>query len=243
LTALYIWRLMFLTFFGKSRVSHEAAHHLHESPPSMTVPLMILAVLSLAGGWIGWPAVLGGSNRLEHWLEPVFAPGAEILAAHAAHVEHSHTLEYMLMALSVGIAGAGVAAAYYFFLKNRAAADSLAASFSGVHKVLENKYYVDEFYNKVFVRGLAMGGGTALWKFDGNVIDGGVNGSAWLTRLTSSVSIWWDTWIVDGTVRLTALAVKVLSYPVRLLQTGLVQTYALFILFGLLVFFSYYIFG
>ena len=241
LTALYIWRLMFLTFFGESRVSDEAEHHLHESPPVMTIPLIILAVLSFAGGWIGIPAVLGGSNHLEHWLEPVFEPAHLALAAQAADAaEHSHALEYMLMALSVGIAGAGVAAAYYFFLKNRAASERLATSFSGVHRLLENKYYVDEVYNKFFVHGLAMGGGEKLSRFDARVIDGGVNGAAWLTRLTSRLSIWWDTWVIDGAVRVSALGVKVLSFPVRLLQTGLVQTAALSILIGLVVFFSYF---
>jgi NADH-quinone oxidoreductase subunit L len=184
---------------------------------------------------------LGGSNHLEHWLEPVFAPGARIMEEHFALAEHPHSLEFLLMALSVAIAGAGVALAYYFFLKNRAAADRMAASFSGVHRLLENKYYVDEFYNKVFVRGLTMGGGTAMSWVDQEVIDGGVNGSAWLTRLTSTLSIWWDTWIIDGAVRAGSFGVKVLSYPVRLLQTGLVQAYALSILLGMLIFLSYYL--
>ncbi|HLA39174.1 MAG TPA: proton-conducting transporter membrane subunit, partial [Candidatus Glassbacteria bacterium] len=242
LTALYIWRLMFLTFFGESRVDHEAAHHLHESPPVMTIPLVVLAVLSFIGGWIGWPQLLGGSNRLEHWLEPVFEPGARILEEHVAlAAEHPHSLEYLLMALSVALAAAGVAAAYYFFLKNRAAADRMATSFGGLHRLLVNKYYVDEFYNATFVKGLTMDGGEALARFDLGVVDGGVNGSAWLTRFTSTLSIWWDTWIIDGSVRLGAFGVKALSIPVRLLQTGLVQAYALFILFGLLVFFSYYL--
>jgi NADH-quinone oxidoreductase subunit L len=241
LTALYIWRLMFLTFFGESRVSHEAAHHLHESPPVMTIPLVILAVLSFAGGWIGWPTALGGSNRLEHWLEPVFEPGARIMEEHFAHAEHAHSTEYLLMALSVALAATGVALAYYFFLKNRAAADQLAASFSGVHRTLENKYYVDEIYNAVIVRGVVMDGGTALAQFDQRVVDGGVNGAAWLTRLTSTISIWWDTWIIDGAVRAGALVVKILSYPVRLLQTGLVQGYALFIVVGVLIFLSYFL--
>src|SRR3972149_5218835 len=108
LTALYIWRLVFLTFFGKSRVDHEVEHHIHESPPVMTIPLVILAVLSLAGGWIGWPTALGGSNHLEHWLEPVFEPGARIMEEHFAHAEHPESLEYLLMALSVAIAATGV---------------------------------------------------------------------------------------------------------------------------------------
>ena len=240
LTALYIWRLVFLTFFGKSRVDHEVEHHIHESPPVMTIPLVILAVLSFAGGWIGWPAALGGSNHLEHWLEPVFEPAARVLAEHGA--EHPESLELLLMALSVALAGTGVALAYYFFLKNRGAADRVATSFSGVHRVLENKYYVDELYNAVFVRGLAMDGGTALSKFDQSVIDGGVNGTAWMTRLTSTLSMWWDKWIIDGAVNLSAISAQVFSHLLRLLQTGLVQSYALFILAGMVIFLSYYLF-
>ncbi len=242
LTAFYIWRLMFMTFYGESRVDHHAAHHLHESPPVMTIPLMVLAVLSLAGGWIGWPTVLGGSNHLEHWLEPVLGPGAKILEEHAAHGEHAHSTEYMLMALSVIVAFSGLSLAYYFFIKNRAAGDSIAQKFSGVQKLLENKYYVDEVYNAVFVRGMVMNGGEALSKFDARVIDGGVNGVAWFTRLTSTASMWWDKWIVDGAVRLTALVVNLTSYPARILQTGRVQLYAFSILTGLLIFFSYYLF-
>ena len=242
LTALYIWRLVFLTFFGKSRVDHEAEHHVHESPPVMTIPLSILAVLSLAGGWIGWPTALGGSNHLEHWLEPVFEPGARIMEEHFSLAEHAHSTEYLLMALSVALAGTGVALAYYFFLKNRDAADRIAASFSGAHRMLENKYYVDEVYNAVFVRGLTMGGGEALSRFDERVVDGSVNGAAWMTRLTSTLSMWWDKWIIGGAVNLSAYPAQAFSIVFRLLQTGLVQSYALFILFGMIIFLSYYMF-
>ena len=245
LTACYIWRLVFLAFFGKSRVDHHVEHHIHESPKSMTIPLIVLAVLSAIGGWIGWPAALGGSNRLEHWLEPVFEPSHHILAAggHAAELAASHAQEYMFMGLSVAVACFGVFLAYYFFLKNPAASESLATNFSGIHRVLQNKYYVDEFYNKYLVEGFCKGGGNALWRFDSSVIDGGVNGSAWLTRLFSRASILWDTWVIDGFVRASAFAVRVLSYPVRLLQTGLVQGSALFILFGILIFMSYFLLG
>ena len=138
-------------------------------------------------------------------------------------------------------AAAGVASAYYFFLKRREKADQLAKSFRGVHQLLVDKYRVDEFYNAVFVDGLAKGGGTALGRFDASVVDGGVNGSAWLTLFSSRLSIWWDTWVIDGAVRLGAFSVKVLSYPVRLLQTGLVQAYALSIVVGVLLFLSYYL--
>ena len=242
LTALYIWRLVFLTFFGESRLDPEVASHVHESPRSMTVPLMVLAGLSLAGGWIGWPQFLGGSNHFEHWLEPVFGHAAEVMAGGGAHeAAHSAFQEWLLMGLSVGIAASGVYAAYYFVIQRREAADRLVQATGGVHRVLQNKYYIDEVYNAVFVDGFAKAGGTGLGKFDASVVDGAVNGSAWLTRFTSSISIWWDTWVIDGAVRLSAFIVKMLSYPVRLLQTGLVQAYALFIVLGVLIFFSYYL--
>ncbi|MGH8650633.1 MAG: hypothetical protein ACREUP_15205, partial [Burkholderiales bacterium] len=179
----------------------------------------------------------------EHWLEPVFEPAARALTAEgaASEVAHSAAQEYLLMFLSVAIAGLGVWLAYTLFLKRQEIADRLAQSYSGVHRLLQNKYYVDEIYGALFVDGMAKGGGTALGKFDSSVIDGGVNGTAWMTRLTSSVSIWWDTWIIDGGVRASAFGVKILSYPVRLLQTGLVQGYALMIVVGVLIFLSYYL--
>ena len=89
---------------------------------------------------------------------------------------------------------------------------------------------------------IILGGGTALWRFDGAVIDGAVNGAGWLTRFSSRAGIWGDTWIVDGLVRLTGFLVKFASYPVRMLQTGLVQNYALFVVLGALSLLGYFIF-
>ena len=100
---------------------------------------------------------------------------------------------------------------------------------------------MDEIYDFLFVNGLSKGGGRLLGAFDRNVVDGGVNGAGWLTRFSSRVSIWWDTWIVDGTVRFTSFLVKMLSYPVCILQTGRVQGYAFFVLVGALAFLGYYI--
>jgi NADH-quinone oxidoreductase subunit L len=100
---------------------------------------------------------------------------------------------------------------------------------------------VDEAYDAVFVNGLSKGGGSALARFDQTVVDGGVNGAGWLTRFTSRVSMWWDTWIVDGAVRLTAFAVKLSSYPVRVFQTGSVQAYALVFVIGVAAIFGYYL--
>ena len=103
----------------------------------------------------------------------------------------------------------------------------------GFYKLVYNKYYVDEIYDALFVN-RAKDLGLALGAFDANVIDGlGVNGAGWLTRAISRISIWWDTWIVDGSVKLGARLVWVLSFPVRMMQAGLVQSYMLFIVIGL----------
>ena len=241
LTAFYMWRLMNLTFYGKSRVAPETARHIHESPASMTVPLTLLAAGSVLAGWLGTPKLwnLGEHFRaFEHWLEPVF-PAAAVEAVKEG--EHSSSTEWALMALSVAVAIIGISIARYFYHRKPEIPDSLERSFQPLHTVLYNKWYVDEIYDFLFVNGLCKGGGLALGSFDRNVVDGGVNGAGWLTRFSSKVSIWWDTWIVDGAVRFTAFFVKMLSYPVCLLQTGRVQSYALFVVLGALAFFGYYI--
>jgi NADH-quinone oxidoreductase subunit L len=100
---------------------------------------------------------------------------------------------------------------------------------------------VDEIYDFLFVNGLGKGGGRLASAFDSNIVDGGVNGAAWLTRFNSRMTIWWDTWIVDGAVRLSGFVVRLLSYPARLAQTGYVQTYALFVVVGMLLMFGLYV--
>ena len=233
MTAFYMFRLMNMTFFGKSRVDHEVEHHIHESPSSMTVPLIILAVLSVIGGWVGIPHALGGGNQFERWLEPVTSRVGG--AAEAAAEAHASGTEYGLMILSVLVAAGGIWLAWVIYLKREGLADRLATQWKGLHELLFHKYYMDEVYDALFVNrttDLA----TALGVFDRNVVDGlGVDGSATLTRFTSRISIWWDKWIVDGLVNLAGSVVGFASYPVRLLQTGLVQSYALVILFGVLI--------
>jgi NADH-quinone oxidoreductase subunit L len=236
LTAFYMWRLMNLTFYGKSRVAPETAKHIHESPASMTVPLTLLAAGSVLVGWLGTPKLwnLGPAfHAFERWLLPVFPAAAE--------VEYPASTEWGLMALSVAVAIAGIAIARYFYLRKPEIPDSLERTFKPLYTVLYNKWYVDEIYDFLFVNGLCKGGGLALGVFDREVVDGGVNGAGWLTRFSSKVSIWWDTWVVDGAVRFTAFFVKLLSYPACLLQTGRVQSYAFFVVLGVLAFFGYYI--
>jgi len=237
LTAFYMFRLVNMTFFGESHVSAEAEHHLHESPPSMTVPLMILAGLSIVGGWIGWPEALGGSDRFAHFLDPVIARHAEAVAAVPEGT--SHGTEFALMAASVLVALAGIWGAYVLYLKRPELPDRIAHRWSGLHRVLVNKYYVDQIYDAMFVN-RAKDLGLALGSFDLGIINGlGVDGAGWLTRATSTVSMWWDKWIVDGLVNLAARIVWILSYPVRMLQSGRVSNYALLIVLGVLLMLGY----
>ena len=243
LTAFYMWRLMNMTFYGKSRVRPEVAAHIHESPPAMTIPLMLLAVGGVFAGWLGVPGAWGLNERFhgfEHWLEPAFASAATEAAKGGAH---DASTEWILMGISVAVAIIGIVAARYFYHHKTTVPDTLEKSLKPLHGLLYNKYYVDQIYDFLFVNGLGKGGGEVLGAFDRNVVDGAVNGAGWLTRFSSRVSMWWDTWIVDGAVRLGSFTVKLLSYPVCILQTGRVQAYALFVVVGVLVFFGYYLAG
>jgi NADH-quinone oxidoreductase subunit L len=241
LTAFYMWRLMNMTFYGKSRVAPEVEAHIHESPATMTVPLTVLAAGSILAGWIGTPKLWGMSgwfHGFEQWLEPAFASAA-VEAVHEG--AHNASIEWILMTVSVAFAIIGIAIAWYCYQIRPEIPGAIEARCGPIHRTLLNKWYVDELYDFLFVNGFAKGGGTVLGAFDRDVIDGGVNGAGWLTRFSSSFSIWWDTWVVDGAVRLTSLVVKLSSYPVRIVQTGRVQAYALFVVVGALAFFGYYL--
>jgi NADH-quinone oxidoreductase subunit L len=145
------------------------------------------------------------------------------------------------MGLSVAVAIIGIVIARYFYHHKPEIPDTIAKSVKPLHALLYNKWYVDEIYDFLFVNGLGKGGGRVCGAFDRNVVDGGVNGAGWLTRFASRVSIWWDTWIIDGAVRLGSFFVKMLSYPVCILETGRVQAYAFFVVVGVLAFLGYYI--
>jgi NADH-quinone oxidoreductase subunit L len=239
LTAFYMWRLMALTFYGQSRVAPGV--HPHESPKVMTVPLIVLAAGSVLAGWIGvpklWTIFPEVFRTFEHWLAGVVGHEQAVQA-----LEHTpdHAMEWLLMFLSVAVAGGGIALAWYLYQKKAPRREPLEA-LGPLYTASFNKWWVDEAYDAVFVNGLAKGGGTALSKFDAAVVDGGVNGAGWLTRFSSRISIWWDTWVVDGAVRLSSFAVKLSSYPVRIVQTGSVQAYALGFLAGVAAVFAYYV--
>ncbi len=241
MTAFYMWRLMNMTFYGKSRVAPEVAKHIHESPAVMTGPLSILAFGSIAAGWLGTPRLWNlpeAFRGFESWLAPAFASPLVKAAGEAAH---DASMEWTLMGASVLVAVFGIYVARVLYYQKPEIPDRVEARFHPLYTVLYNKWYVDEIYDFLFVDGLCKGGGLALGAFDRNVVDGGVNGAGWLTRFTARLSMWWDTWIVDGAVRFTAFCVKMLSYPVCIMETGRLQTYAFFVVVGVLAMFGYYV--
>ena len=224
LTAFYMFRMFFTTFHGECRAPVEVQHHIHESPAVMTIPLVILAVLSVVGGWVGVPHILGGANRFEQWLEPVFGPGKEAAVptlnlVTRAFAEGGQTNasspEGMLMAAAVIIAFAGIFIAYYLYLRRPEIPVNFVRAFPGVFRTVNQKYYVDELYQAVFVRGLFAAGRIAKGVVDETLIDGTVNGLAWLIRGIGSL--------------------------IRLIQTGYVQGYAFAMIIGAIAVLGYLI--
>ena len=183
ITSFYMFRMWFLTFFGEYKGeasdshgrrhddhAHEHGHGgVHESPMVMLVPLMILAVLSIVGGWVG----IGG--RFEHFLAPVFQSGVE-----AAHEAESHnSMEEILMLVSVTVAVCGFALAWLLYIKKPRLPKQIAEGLGSIYRAVFNKYYVDEFYARLFVKPLLLGSTNILWKgVDKGVIDAALDGSA-----------------------------------------------------------------
>jgi NADH-quinone oxidoreductase subunit L len=206
LTAFYMLRLMRMVFFGPARPEI----HAHESPALMLLPMGVLAIGSIASGWIRpW---------FHHALDPVLVP--------IRHAPES--------GLELTISGVAVLAVLIaIWLARFEVPGALAPLF-------RNGWYLDQLLDRVFVRGLGLMGGRTLAAVDTGVVDGGVNGSAWLTRTLAAFSNLWDRYIVDGLVRAIAFLVGVSSYPLRLIQNGRVQTYALFVFAAFLALLSFY---
>jgi NADH-quinone oxidoreductase subunit L len=221
LTAFYMFRQLFMVFFGESRADHHTREHLHESPAVMTMPLVVLAAGAVVAGWIGLPAVFGGS-QFAHWLEPVIA-----------HAEHhgSHAAELGLMALSIGVASAGLFLAYLMYYRGSLSPQpwtKLAGGF--FYRLFDRKWYFDEVYQVVFV-----GGALLLARFfslfDQYVIDGAVNGVAAVTRFVSWFNGLFDRYIIDGIVNAVANVTYWAGDKFRRIQTGNINNY----LYGILI--------
>jgi NADH-quinone oxidoreductase subunit L len=250
MTAFYMFRLIYMTFYGASRVDHEVLHHVHESPPIMTVPLIILAVLSVVGGLIlGVPPEHGWIHRflgtvISHG--PLHATGAvaEAAATGAVHVAAEggfHALDVLLMIISVLVGALGWGLAWYLYTVRTDLPGRLAARYKDIYEVLINKYWVDELYDYVFVRG-GKALSAYLWRFDERVVDGAVNGASEVALQTSMSSSRFDLYTIDGSVNGLSVVIKGWARAMRLLQTGFVQNYLLAMVLGLFVIVTAYIF-
>jgi NADH-quinone oxidoreductase subunit L len=206
---------------------HGPWHGPHESPAPMTFPLQALAIGAMIAGLIGIPAALGGPNTIEHFLEPAFT--AEHVEAHgtaegaqAAEAEHeaephvSRQVELGLMAFSVLVAVAGIFAAQKFYVKSPEISEQLAERFAGPHRLLSNKYYVDEVYDAAIVQPIHIVSEDGLWK--------GV-----------------DVGVIDRTVNGVASAVAGSGELLRRLQTGSVRAYAVSIFLGGVLILGYFL--
>jgi NADH-quinone oxidoreductase subunit L len=170
LTAFYMFRLIFVTFYGEERVSAETRGHLHESPPVMTTPLLILAFFSVVAGYVGLPAVFGGrADLVGHFLEPAVGTVPAVAAP---------AIEWNLLLVSTVAAAAGLFVAYLFYIRYTELPGRLAAGLPGIYRLLVGKYYVDELYDAVLVRPAVRGADFVYEHFDLPVIDGALNGSA-----------------------------------------------------------------
>jgi NADH-quinone oxidoreductase subunit L len=233
---------------------HGPWHGPHESPTPMTFPLMTLAVGAIVAGLVGIPAAIGGGNAIEKFLEPSFTASATVAdaaatrpaeAAAASEAEAgervSENVERGLMLFSLAIAVCGILLARKFYVSNPEIAERLKERWAGTHRVLSNKYYVDEAYDATVISG-TFAAGKGLWAVDRNVVDGVVNGSGWFTLISAWFSGLADRSIVDGIVNLVGRICEEGSFWFRKLQTGLVQNYALLMLFGVFAFVSIYLF-
>ncbi len=217
MTATYMTRLMGLTFFGASRVPADKAHHLHDAPPSMLIPLIVLAVLSIAGGFVGLPQAVGewvgqhGPSPFAAWLAPIFE-GPEHVMSGGHH--GSHALEFLLMGVSSIVALAGIGLGLWIWVARPSLADRIAAAAGGLYRFVKGKLFVDELYDLTIVRPWyaicrAMG------RFDTTAVDGAVNG-------------------VGGVMETSGQVLK-------LFHSGFVRNYALFYLAGAALILWYFV--
>ena len=206
LTAFYMFRLVALTFEGSPR--HDPAEvRPHEAPRIMTVPLIVLAVLSAIGGFFGVPRSLGGGHLLEQWLEPIFMDATEIMLLPIPEV---HAAEYVAIVVSVGLVAVGIYGAWMLYLRRRELIPRLVSRYKRLYTLLWNKYYVDEIYDASIIVPTLRGSEKLLWR--------GL-----------------DVFVIDGVVNGTAKLMSVVSHLSRRVQVGVTQSYAVVFVVGIVV--------
>jgi NADH-quinone oxidoreductase subunit L len=208
MTSFYMFRLLFLTFFGTFRGTHEQEHHLHESPLSMTLPLMVLAVLSALGGFMGVPEVLGGTHQLAEFMSPLFDASRQVNPEAFLPTSLSHSDEYMLMGISAAVALISGIVAYVMYISKGAVPAQESEVRTGLQNVVYNKYYIDELYDIVFVKPMRT-----------------------LSNLLYSFGEFFVDLFVDGTGKL----VKALANLGRQTQTGSIGTYIFAMVVGIML--------
>ena len=216
LTACYMFRLIFLTFHGEPRYDEHHVH-VHESPKVMLVPLVILAILSVIGGWFVLPTYWGGKDYFKSFLDPVFGASQELaMKLHPGYTEPPHSLEYQMAAIAVIVAFIGFLIALYLYIIRPSAAKKLANGLRPIYTLLWNKYWVDELYGAVIIGPLIWLSRNVLWKvIDVGLIDGTVNGSAFvsrgvgggLRRMQGGNTRSYAAWVVIGAVAVTVFFV------------------------------------
>ncbi|MCC9136823.1 NADH-quinone oxidoreductase subunit L [Pontibacter silvestris] len=217
MTAFYMFRLLFLTFFGEFRGTDAQRSHLHESPASMTAPLVILAILSTVGGFIGMPEIFGAEHVLGNYLSPIFNFARRANGPAIEPVQLDHATEYLLMAVSVGVAVIAIIIAYVMYISKRTVPASEDQRLSPVHNLIYHKYYIDEIYNTLFVLPLM-----------------------WLSSIFYKVL---DTIVVDGIVNGLGKFVMVSGRTMRYAQSGAIGFYVMMMVFSivLILFLNFFI--
>lgn len=240
LTAFYMFRLLILTFHGKP-ADETILSGIKESPMFMTIPLIVLAALSLfffysfnplgaSGGWF-YAAVERPLSIVPEMMQP---------AAWPQFYEAIGSVHTLVMLISVAVAGAGIVLAYFVYSRKTISAEKLAQKAGILYRGASNKWYFDEFYNTVFVNG-ALAVSKILHWFDNNVVDAVVNGSAVIVQWFSAVSGWIDTHIIDGLVNFTASFSGYAGKILGKLQTGRVQIYLAYVVASFIVLFLLFI--
>jgi len=229
MTAFYMFRLLFLTFWGEERMDDHTRHHIRESPRRVVYPLAALAVLSAIGGFVGFPGWTGIPNKFEHFLEPVIRLPETSEALH-----HAVSEELLLTVLSVAISLLGIYMAYRFYVLHPGTADRVTEKIKGFYGVVYRKYYVDEIYDALFVNRTKDLGNASYW-VDSKLVDGTVNLIGAMTRWTATLSRLFDSYVVDGLVNLVGWINMQLNRITTAFQTGLVQRYVLVAVFGIVV--------
>ena len=217
MTAFYMFRCLYMTFYGEQRTDPKAKDHIPESPWVITLPLVVLAALATIGGLIGIPHAIDIAhvgNGIANFLDPVFGPAQQL---HQIEAHGAASTEIALMVLSVLIALVGIGGATMMYLKKPELPGKFTTAFSGLHKAVFNKWYIDELYDFLFVNPCKKIG-TFLWRgFDVKIIDGVVNGLGWI--------------------------VKGIGAGLRYTQSGYLHNYAVAMVVGVVVIVGYYVFG